>query len=651
MRIKEKEIRLSLIKKLLVKQVSDFEGGRLENFVSVWRNLTSDSEILDIVSGLHIEFDSFENCDPFRDITYNLLDEDIEIIDAEVDKLLSKKVIAPCLPSLDQNVSPVFTCPKKDGTFRMILNLKKINTDITYKHFKMDSLQSALQLVTPCCFMTSVDLKDAYYSVPIAHTDRLFLRFWWRDVLYEFKAMPNGLALAPRKFTKLLKPVFAKLRDMGHASTSFIDDSMQVSVSYDQCLDNVLATIELLMSLGFVVHPEKSVFTPSQRIVYLGFIIDSFQMMVFLTQERTDSILALCKSLHKANYVLIRDLARVIGKIISTFPAVRYGPLFYRLLEENKKAALKDSKGDYDCYTQLTDQARSELKWWLDNICLASKPILISQPEVIIESDASLQGWGCKCTLNNVESGGVWLPEEATHHINFLELKAGFIALKCFENVIQGKHVRLLLDNSTAVALINKMGTSHSIDCNELTFNLWCWCKERDIWVSAAHIPGKDNKAADAQSRKINLDAEWMLNSNFLSEAIDILGFSPDVDLFASRANAQFHNFFSYKADPEAVAIDAFSVSWASFRLYAFPPFSVLLQVLAKIQREKATGIVVVPDWKTQVWWPLLLRLLKAEPWRLPRRFTVLQLPAYPERVHPLLPKLQLLACLVSGAE
>ena len=644
-------MRLSLIKKLLVKQVSDFEGGRLKNFLSAWRDLTSDSEILDIASGLHIEFDSFDNCDPFRDVTYNLSDEDILVIDAEVDKLLSKKVIAPCLPSFDQNVSPVFTCPKKDGTFRMILNLKKINKDISYKHFKMDSLQSALQLVTPLCFMTSVDLKDAYYSVPIATSDRSYLRFWWRDVLYQFLAMPNGLALAPRKFTKLLKPVFAKLRDMGHASTSFIDDSMQVSVTYEQCLDNVLATIELLMSLGFVVHPDKSVLIPSQRIVYLGFIIDSIKMMVFLTQERTDSILALCKTLYKANYVLIRDLAKVIGKIISTFPAVRYGPLFYRLLEENKKAALKESQGDYDGFTQLTDLAKVELKWWMDNISLASKPILISEPEVSIESDASLQGWGCKCTLNNVESGGVWLPEEATHHINYLELKAGFIALKCFENVILGKHVRLLMDNSTAVACLNKMGTSHSVDCNGLTFELWCWCKDRDIWVSAAHIPGKDNKAADAQSRKINLDAEWKLNSNFLSEAMEILGFSPDVDLFASRTNAQFNNYFSFKADPDAVAIDAFSVSWASFKLYAFPPFSVILRMLSKILREKATGIVVVPDWRTQVWWPLLLRLLKAEPWRLPRRRTVLHLPAFPEQVHPLLPKLQLLACLVSGAD
>ena len=66
-------------------------------------------------------------------------------------------------------------------------------------------------------------------------------------------------------------------------------------------------------------------------------------------------------------------------------------------------------------------------------------------------------------------------PGEVEHHINFLELKAAFIALKCFEHLIQGKHVRLLLDNSTAVACINKMGTSHSVDCNFYHHNYDLW--------------------------------------------------------------------------------------------------------------------------------------------------------------------------------
>ena len=602
-----------------------------------------------MISGMHIEFDSFQNCSPNRYVNNNFDNFDIEVINQEVSKLLSKGVISPCDYSENQNISPVFTCPKKDGTHRMILNLKAINVDVSYKHFKMDSFQSALLLVTQNCYMASIDLKDAYYSVPINPAHRPFLRFYWNNTLYQFNALPNGLALAPRKFTKLLKPVFAKLRASGHDSTSFIDDSLLVSLSYESCLANILDTTELFLHLGFVVHPEKSVFKPSQRITYLGFVIDSILMMVYLTQERTDAILELCKDILKAKFVLIRDLASLIGKFIASFPAVRYGPLHFRLLEENKKEALNDSKGDFDSFTQLTQEAKTEINWWIGNLPSASKPILTNDPDITIESDASMTGWGCVC--DNVPSGGVWLPEEAGNHINYLELLAAYIALQCFEHKLVNKHVRLLLDNSTAVACINKMGTSHSLACNQVTYLMWMWCIKRQIWISAAHIPGKENKVADAESRKINLDAEWKLNHNFLEQAMEELQFSPKLDLFASRLNFQYNAYVSYKPDPDAVAVDAFSICWRDIEFYAFPPFSVVHRVLKKILLDKAEGVVVVPDWPTQVWWPLLKRLLVRTPWPLPSRSTTLYLPSCPQETHPLLPKLRLLACRISARD
>ena len=157
------------------------------------------------------------------------------IIDAEIVKLSRKKVISKCEYSPDLYLSPVFTRPKKDGMNRMILNLKGVNSEITYHHFKMDTLQVALKLVTPFCFMSSIDLKDAYYSVPIVKHHRKFLRFSWRGQLWQFDSMPNGLALTPRKFTELLKPVLAKLREEGHVSTSFLDDSLLLSDSEEEC--------------------------------------------------------------------------------------------------------------------------------------------------------------------------------------------------------------------------------------------------------------------------------------------------------------------------------------------------------------------------------------------------------------------------------
>ena len=104
---------------------------------------------------------------------------------------------------------------------------------------------------------------------------------------------------------------------------------------------------------------------------------------------------------------------------------------------------------------------------------------------------------------------------------------------------MEGKHVRLLLDNSTAVACIAKMGTSHSPLCTALIFELWNWCIPRNIWLSTAHIPGRLNTAADQESRKMNFDAEWKLNHDYLADCLAKFKFEPSIDLFAFRVNSR----------------------------------------------------------------------------------------------------------------
>ena len=69
----------------------------------------------------------------------------------------------------------------------------------------------------------------------------------------------------------------------------------------------------------------------------------------------------------------------------------------------------------------------------------------------------------------------------------------------------------------------------------------------------------------------------------------------PKVDLFASRLNCQIHPFVSWKPEPGTWAINAFSICCTNLIFYAFPPFSILGRVLAKVQQDRATGILVAP--------------------------------------------------------
>ena len=216
----------------------------------------------------------------------------------------------------------------------MILNLKQLNKNVEYFHFKMETLKTALALVKPKCFFVvvfcSLDLKDAYFSVHVNESSQEYLKFFWGDQLYMFTAFPNGLACCPRLFTKFLKPVMAHLDMLGFVSTIFIDDTLLMGNSEKGCVQNMKNTLALFKSLGFVVHPNKSVLIPSHKFIYLVFEIDSQSMTVVPTLERKQRILSTASKLLTGSSSTERELAQFIGRVVSCFQGVKFRPLWYR---------------------------------------------------------------------------------------------------------------------------------------------------------------------------------------------------------------------------------------------------------------------------------------------------------------------------------
>ena len=186
-------------------------------------------------------------------------EQESTVIDAEISQLVSQGVIMRVIYCKNQFISNIFIRPKNNGKYRLILNLAKLNENINYRHFKMESLNTAMHLISKNCYFASVDLCDAYYIVPVASEHRKYLRFTWKQQMYEFTCLPNGLACAPRLFTKLMKPVFATLRSASFISVAYIDDSLLISDTAEHCSKNVNETINLLSKLGFNINYEKSV--------------------------------------------------------------------------------------------------------------------------------------------------------------------------------------------------------------------------------------------------------------------------------------------------------------------------------------------------------------------------------------------------------
>ena len=271
----------------------------------------------------------------------------------------------------------------------------------------------------------------------------------------------------------------------------------------------------------------------------------------------------------------IHDPAEVIGLFVSSFPGVLFGPLFYRHLENDKTTALTESKGNYSAYMTLFEESLQELQWWCDNIENVDYKICIpnSKIDITLYTDASNDGWGA--VMGTSKTGGRWNEAEASHHINYLELMAIFFGLKAFCMKEYSVHIQVYSDNTTAVTYINSMGGTHSMECHSVAKTIRLFCMERKIWLSAAHIPGKNNITADRESRIFSDNKEWLLSTHLFQEIFAIWG-EPTIDLFASRLNKQVACYASWKPNPEASYVDAFSISWNDHLFYAFPPFSLI---------------------------------------------------------------------------
>ena len=123
----------------------------------------------------------------------------------------------------------------------------------------METLATIIQLVRPNMYMAKLDNKDAYYSILIK--SQKFLKFEYKSRLFKFTVLPNGYTERPRKFTKLLKPPLSLLRKLERVLVaSYFDDLMTMDCSYSA--KNIMKIIKLMLSLGLIVHPSKSVLFP-----------------------------------------------------------------------------------------------------------------------------------------------------------------------------------------------------------------------------------------------------------------------------------------------------------------------------------------------------------------------------------------------------
>ena len=247
-------------------------GGRLRLFKDAWREIGAPISVRNIVDGYKLPFIrppplSLPTAASF---THLRQPDQIKVVDEEVAALLQKCAIEEVPASSRGYFSKVFCVPKPVG-WRPIINLKRLNADfMTCPHFRMDTTKDVAAILRPGDWAASINLKDAYFHVPINRRFRRFLRFGWKGKLYQFLVLPFGLCSAPLVFTRVTKPLKAFLHSRGIRSIFYLDDILIVGSSRQSCVDNVEAALLLLRRVGFIVNLKKSSLVPSQDFRFLG---------------------------------------------------------------------------------------------------------------------------------------------------------------------------------------------------------------------------------------------------------------------------------------------------------------------------------------------------------------------------------------------
>ncbi|XP_049331019.1 uncharacterized protein LOC125799099 [Astyanax mexicanus] len=569
-------------------------------------------------------------------------------LEAEIASLLEKGAIQVVPPTQSRSgfYSRYFIVPKKGGGMRPILDLRALNKHLRQYKFRMLTHSALLKFVRPDDWFTTIDLKDAYFHIPIYPPHRKFLRFAFQGRTYEYMVLPFGLSLSPRVFVKCTEAAIGPLRANGIRLATYLDDWLLAAKSKEEAVTHTEYLMRHLSWLGFQINLAKSVLNPSQSVTFIGLSLDSVAMRARLSPDRVEAFQACLAQFRRGNYVELRMCYRLLGLMASALAAIPLGRLHMRGFQRWVAKLGLDPRMYARRKIIVSAQGARTLRLWKHPRFLSQgAPLGTISARKVITTDASLWGWGA--THEGRSVNGQWSPSLRLAHVNVLELRAVCLALRHFLPYVENSHVLVRTDNTTVVAYINKQGGLRSLQLHRLAHRLIIWSNANLLSLRATHVPGVSNRGADLLSRGHPRYGEWKLHPDVVNMVWKRYGL-PAVDLFASRENAQCHQFFSLKDRDAPLGVDALAHEWPRALLYAFPPLALISPTLIRVREAGLSVILIAPNWPQKTWLAEITQMLYAQPWPLPLRRDLLS-QARGEIFHPHPERLALWAWPVKG--
>ena len=251
---------------------------RVRRRASQWRRVTSDSLLLEVIeSGVRLRLrlvppplyvpEPLAQTSALRQVVQQYADEG------------AVRPLALEVAASTRYWVPVFGELKKDGGWRLITNLRRLNECFPNDKFKMDSwgtVKSALKDPALRWGLT-LDLKSWFHPLRIHSSSRRWMRFKLRTgEAFEVDALPFGLSCSPYWAHRLAKPILAWVRNTLQDVTVvwYVDDIAILGKTKEDVEQAAARLIEFLTDLGVQVNAAKSMREAATKIHYLGRMID-----------------------------------------------------------------------------------------------------------------------------------------------------------------------------------------------------------------------------------------------------------------------------------------------------------------------------------------------------------------------------------------
>ena len=253
------------------------------------------------------------------------------LLDA-VNDLLAKAAVEVCHTVDPAFFAHLFVVPKKCG-WRPVIDLKILNKFLAVPHFKMETAQSIRAQLVQGEFVVMLDLKDAYFHIPIRKQYQRFLKFCILGVVYKFVALCFGLSTAPRAFTMVMRTVVKYVRKLGMLLHAYLDDWLLRNRCPEILKAQLQNLLDLLERLGILVNFPKSQLVPKQVFVFLGVKFDLKRALVFPTVETLVKLNVCSEYFHSVQSVPARAILSFLGLLNHTADLVPLGRLHVRQLK------------------------------------------------------------------------------------------------------------------------------------------------------------------------------------------------------------------------------------------------------------------------------------------------------------------------------